>query len=118
MKVRQVSSCSRIDRILDDDAAPRGERDGADDGHGNGNEQWAGRGDDQHGEEAFDMATQKPCENGNTDGQGGVPGSENVAETAEFGAALLGFFHNAHDARVARIGCEPFRSNDEHGFAV
>jgi hypothetical protein len=78
----------------------------------------AGRGDDQHGEEAFDMATQKPSENGNTDGQGCVPGSENVAETAEFGAALLGFFHNAHDARVARIGGEPFRSNDEHGFAV
>ena len=63
-----VSDLFEDGRVADDDAAAGGERDTADDGDGNRDQQRAGSGDDQHGEKADGLPADEP--GGESDGDG------------------------------------------------
>src|ERR1700741_143221 len=104
--------------ILDDDGAARGQRNRADDGRRDSEQQRARRGDDHDGEETFGLTAKKRRGGRNTERYRRVPRAQLIAEPPEFRALLLCLLHHFHDASVARIFGEPFSADDEHLFAV
>lgn len=65
---------------LDDDRPTRAERDRPDDGDGNGEEERAGRGDDQHGQKPGRVAGKSPRGQRDDERDGSVERAEAVAE--------------------------------------
>ena len=104
--------------IADEDAAAGGEGDGAEHGDGDADQERARGGDGEYGEEAVGFAGDGPRGGGDGDGEGGVPRAETVAEAAEFGALVLGIFHDLDDAGEARILGQAGGADGDGGFAV
>ena len=89
--------------IADDDATPRGKRDGADDRDGNGNNERARRGNHKNGKETRGILADVPCKESNENGSRGVPGAQTIGKSAHAGTALLGITHDTHDRFIAGI---------------
>ena len=105
-------------RVADDDAAPGGQRDRADDRHRDGDEQRTGRRHDEHRQEPDRIAAPQPRGHGDRHGERRVDGAELVAEPAKPRAALLGVPHHLHDPRVAGVDRPSHRADRQRLLAV
>ena len=105
-------------RIANDDAALRRERDGADDGHRNADEQRTRRRHDEHGQESHRLAAPHPGRNGERERDWRVPRTQLITESAELRTPLLRVTHDVHDAGVARINRQPARPQRQRVLAV
>src|SRR6185369_8723869 len=76
--------------VLDEDSAAGCDGDRPDDCDGNGKQNWAGRGDDEDGEEALGIVRKEPGEKRYGEGERSVPAADTVADAADLRALLLG----------------------------
>jgi hypothetical protein len=104
--------------IADDDAPLGGEGNGADDRHGNADQQRTRRCDHQHREKSDRIAAPRPCRDGEGHGDRRIPGAQLIAQPAEPGASLFGVPHDAHDPRIARIDGHAARPQRQGVLAV
>ena len=105
-------------RVLDDDAPAGCERNGANDRDRNADQQRAGCGDDQHGQEPGQVARLQPGQQGDGDGDGRVDGPELVAQAADGRTGLLGFPHDLHDFGVTGVDRFPVGADGEGPLPV
>jgi hypothetical protein len=85
------------DGTFHDDRAPRAQRDRANDGDWNRDQQRARCGDDQHGEEPGGVAAQAPRRQRDAERHGRIDRTEAIAEASQVRPALLRLAHHHHD---------------------
>ena len=106
------------DGTLDDNRPAGAEGNRTDDGDGDGEQQRARRGDDQHRQETNRFTTDHPGEKGHGQGHRRVNGPQLIAQPPQLRPRGLGLAHDAHDLRVARIGRALGRANGQGRLAV
>ena len=106
------------DGTLDDDRPAGAQGNRADDGDRDGDQQRAGRGDDQHREEANGVSRHGPREHGDRQRDRRVDRAQAIPEPAQRRPAGLGLAHDFHDLRVARIGGALGGANRQGRLAV
>src|SRR4051812_48705583 len=105
-------------RILNDDAALRSQRNSADNGDGNSQQQRARRSYDHHGQKPEWVAGIKPRKRRDPERERCVPGPQAIGHAPQAWPLLLGLLHDPHDAGVSRINWQLLSSDREPAIAV